>query len=112
MIIIMKRWLMSGLVLVFMLFAVNTSGFANAAASGSDDEMQDRDRIVAEYIANNPNAVLEIPFTEAQMKEAEIRKDITISKIHKVVSKGDLLQVQVNGSIVNAPPYMSVTMGR
>ena len=100
----MKRGLMPGLVLALMLITVSTGGFANAAASGSDDEMQDRDRIVAEYIANNPNAVLEIPFTEAQMKEAEIRKDITISKIHKVVSKGDLLQVQVNGSIVNAPP--------
>jgi hypothetical protein len=112
MINIMKRGLMPGLVLALMLITVSTGGFANAAASGSDDEMQDRDRIVAEYIANNPNAVLEIPFTEAQMKEAEIRKDITISKIHKVVSKGDLLQVQVNGSIVNAPPYMSVTHGQ
>jgi hypothetical protein len=109
---------MSGLVLVFMFFIVSTSGIANAAAYESeavksiDDEMQDRDRIVAEYIANNPNAVLEMPFTEAQMKEAEIRKDITISKIHKVVSKGDLLQVQVNGSIVNAPQYMSVIEGQ
>lgn len=103
---------MPGLVLALMIIAVSAGGFAYAAASGSDDEMQDRDRIVAEYIANNPNAVLEIPFTEAQMKEAEIRKDITISKIHKVVSKGDLLQVQVNGSIVNAPPYRSVNEGQ
>ncbi|NLM87732.1 MAG: hypothetical protein GX176_03075, partial [Syntrophomonadaceae bacterium] len=57
----MKRGLMPGLVLALMLITVSTGGFANAAASGSDDEMQDRDRIVAEYIANNPNAVLEIP---------------------------------------------------
>jgi len=113
MIIIMKRWLMSGLVLVFMLFAVNTSGFANAAASGSDDEMQDRDRIVAEYIANNPNAVLEIPFTESQMREAEkTLRDIKSNEISKISLIGEALQVQVNGSIVNAPPYMSVTHGQ
>jgi len=30
-----------------------------------------RNQIVADFINNNPNAVLEIPFTEKQMEEAE-----------------------------------------
>jgi hypothetical protein len=109
----MKRCLMPGLVLALMIIAVSAGGFAYAAASGSDDEMQDRDRIVAEYIANNPNAVLEIPFTESQMREAEkTLRDIKSNEISKISLIGEALQVQVNGSIVNAPPYMSVTHGQ
>ena len=50
----MKRCLMSALVLVFMLFAVNTSGFAAAAPDDAATQ----------------------------------------------------LQVQLNGALVNAPPYM------
>ncbi len=57
----MKRCLMSGLLLVFMFFAVSTSGFAAAA-----------------------------PVDDAAPS----------------------LQVQLNGSIVNAPPYMSVIEGQ
>lgn len=57
----MKRYFMSGLVLIFMFFAVSTSGFSTAA-----------------------------PVDDAAPR----------------------LQVQINGSIVNAPPYMSVTHGQ
>lgn len=118
MINIMKRCLMPGLVLALMLIAVSTSGFANAAAYESEgvktinEEIQARNRVVAKYIANNPNGVLEIPFTEAQTEEAETTKEVRINEINKILSKGKPLQVQVNGYIVNAPPYMSVIEGQ
>jgi len=70
MISIMKRRLMSGLVLVFMLFAVCTSGFAAAAAPVDDGTGEESKR------------------------------------------KAPQLQVQLNGSIVEAPPYMRVINGQ
>jgi len=98
---------MAGLVLALIIIAVSTGGFAYAATYCSDGEMQDRDRIVAEYITNYPNAVLEIPFTESQMREAEkTLRDIKINEISKISLVGEALQVQVNGSIVNAPSYI------
>ena len=65
----MKRCLISGLVLVFMFFAVCTSGFANAA-----------------------------PVDDGAGEKSNL--------------KAPQLKVQLNGSIVEAPPYMSVTHGQ
>lgn len=94
------------------IFVANAAAYESEAAKSIDDEIQKRDRIVTEYIANNPNAVLEIPFTEAEMKEAEVLKDARISELNNISSMGTLspLQVQINGSLVNVPPHMSVYM--
>ena len=104
----MKRCIMSGLVLVFL--AVGTGGFAGAADYESEAINYDRDRIAAEYIAANPEAILEISFTEAEMKEAEALRDARLSELDKMslMEEQARLQVQLNGVPVNAPPYISV----
>ncbi len=99
----MKRWLMSGLVLVFMLFAVNTSGFANAAAGENDV----REKLRNEGVWLTPE---ESAQQKAELDNLQDSLDNAANMLEKL--KAPQLQVQVNGSIVNAPPYMSVIEGQ
>ncbi len=103
MIIIMKRWLMSGLVLVFMLFAVNTSGFANAAAGENDV----REKLRNEGVWLTPE---ESAQQKAELDNLQDSLDNAANMLENL--KAPQLQVQVNGSMVEAPPYMSVTHGQ
>ena len=103
MIIIMKRWLMSGLVLVFMLFAVNTSGFANAAAGENDV----REKLRNEGVWLTPE---ESAQQKAELDNLQDSLDNAANMLEKL--KAPSLQVQLNGAIVNVPPYMSVIEGQ
>jgi len=94
---------MSGLVLVFMLFAVNTSGFANAAAGENDV----REKLRNEGVWLTPE---ESAQQKAELDNLQDSLDNAANMLEKL--KAPQLQVQLNGSIVNVPPYMSVIEGQ
>jgi len=103
MIIIMKRRLISGLMLVFMLFAVSTSGFA-AAAAGENDV---REKLRNEGVWLTPEESLQ---QKAELDSLLDSLDKAANMLEKL--KAPQLQVQLNGSIVEAPPYMSIINGQ
>lgn len=95
----MKRCIMSGLVLVFMFLAVNIGGFASAAQVDYD---------VREKLSNE--GVWLTPEESAQQKD---ELDSLLDSLDKAANMREsllapVLQVQLNGVPVNAPPYMSV----
>jgi hypothetical protein len=99
----MKRSLISGLVLVFMFFAVSTSGFANAAEGENDV----REELRSEGFWLTPEESLQ---QKAELDSLLDSLDNAANRLEKL--KAPSLQVQLNGSIVNAPPYMSVIEGQ
>ena len=103
MIIIMKRRLISGLMLVFMLFAVSTSGFA-AAAAGENDV---REKLRNEGVWLTPEESLQ---QKAELDSLLDSLDKAANMLEKL--KAPQLQVQLNGSKVEAPPYMSIINGQ
>lgn len=99
----MKRCLMPGLVLVLMITAVSTCGFANAAAGENDV----REKLRNEGVWLTPE---ESAQQKAELDNLQDSLDNAANMLEKL--KAPQLQVQVNGSMVEAPPYMSVTHGQ
>lgn len=69
--------------LFVLIFASHASANNLVDVTPSDEEMQQlRSEIVAEYIAKNPDAVLEIPYTAEQMEEALREKNAIINEVN------------------------------
>lgn len=99
---------------VVLIIVSNALALEPIGAKPGNDEMQTRNQIVTEYLADNPNAVLGIPFTENRLEEAETKKD-TVKKdaiVNEKSLKAGMLRLHLNGFAVNAPPDMSVIEGQ